>query len=134
MPPATDSEREQNALMAMDKSTGRLERLREFDGSCIYACRFGSIYALTTTVEPSKVNQTTEAALWLSQDGERWQRAYAARKDRWNAIYFQFGSIVLPRGASQKETIVFSGQALEGIDGRVMVGRFADPGGITPFA
>jgi hypothetical protein len=114
---ATDTERETNGLMRLDKTTGRLERLRDFEGSCIYACRYGGIYALTTTVEPSPANPSRDATLWLSRDGERWRCAFRARKDRWHADLFQFGSVVLPSGATERETVFFSGQAVEGLDG-----------------
>ena len=102
--------------------TGRVDRVFEIDGSCIYACRFGNVYAISTTVEPSKVNRTRNAALWISHDTQRWSKAYEAPKDRWNATYFQFGSLVLPRGESDRKTIVFSGQALSGIDGKLLRG------------
>jgi len=121
----TDTEMEPNALMSIEKATGRVERLMELDGSCIYACRFGGLYALTTTVEPSRVNACRDAVLWLSRDGERWTRVFRARKDRWHAVYFQFGSLVLPRGAGPHETILFSGQALEEVDGKAIVATVA---------
>ncbi len=114
-----DTEREPNAVIRFDKASGRTERLQELDGSCIYGCRFGGVYALSTSIEPSTVNLSREAGLWLSRDGERWTRVYSAVKDRWHPKYFQFGSIVLPRGETDDETVFFSGQALAGIDGRV---------------
>jgi hypothetical protein len=120
---ATDSHHETNALVRLDKSSGRVERLRDFEGSCIYACRFGGIYALTTTIEPSAHITTDQSTLWLSRDAEKWQPALSARKDRWNLKYFQFGSLVLPRGSSNREVIAVSGQALERWDGRVLTGR-----------
>lgn len=120
---ATDTEKEQNGLIRLDKHSGRSERLRDFEGSCIYACRFGGLYAITTTVEPSTVNRSKHAGLWISRDGERWVQAYRAEKDRWSADYFQFGSVVLPAGASDRETLFFSGQAVTGIEGRAVVAR-----------
>lgn len=114
----TDTEREKNAVVRFEKKTGRVERGQELDGSCIYGCRFGGIFALTTSVEVSSVNLGREAGLWLSRDGERWTRVFSATKDRWHPVYFQFGSIVLPRGESDRETVYFSGQALAGIDGK----------------
>jgi hypothetical protein len=122
---ATDTEVEPNGLISLDKTSGRAERLRDFEGSCIYACRFGGIYAITTTVEPSAVNRSPFATLWLSRDGEHWKCAWRAHKDRWSADYFQFGSVVLPAGATPHEEIVFSGQAVSGIDGRTVVARLA---------
>lgn len=113
----TDTELERNAVVRLDKSSGALERLQEVEGSCLYACRFGGLYALTTSVEPSAVNHSPFASLWLSHDGERWWEALRARKDRWSAKYFQFGSLVLPSGASDREVLCWSGQAVAGWDG-----------------
>ena len=120
---ATDSQLECNALISLDKDSGRTERLRPFDGSCIYACRFGGLFALSTTVEPSSVNRSPFAELWVSRDLDRWHRVLAARKDRWDADWFQFGSLVLPRGESGREVLAVSGQAVERLDGRVWIGR-----------
>lgn len=122
---ATDTQLEPNALISLDKSTGKAERLREFGGSCIYACRFGGVYALTTSVEPSAVNRSEHSELWLSRDAERWRCAWRGRKDRWSAYYLQFGSVVLPSGHTDRELIVFSGQAISGLDGQTAVARIA---------
>jgi hypothetical protein len=123
----TDSEKEPNAVIRLDKASGRSDRLQELDGSCIYACRFGGLYAITTTVEVSQVNHSRNASIWISRDGEHWSRILTARKDRWHTVYFQFGSFVLPRGASDKEVLLFSGQALEEFDGRAFVARVPGP-------
>jgi hypothetical protein len=81
---------------------------------------------MSTTVEPSKVNRSRNASLWVSRDGERWTRVFQAAKDRWNERYFQFGSLVLPRGESDREVIAFSGQAVRGLDGSVVMATLAD--------
>jgi hypothetical protein len=120
---ATDSQIDENALVAIDKQTGKSERLRGFEGSCIYACRFGPWYAITTTVEPSKVNASRDATLWVSRDLDAWHCVLRAPKDRWHADYFQFGSLVLPRGASGRDVVVVSAQAVKGWDGRLFTGR-----------
>jgi len=118
---ATDSERETNSLMTFDKASGRFERGCWFGGSCIYACRFGGLFALTTTVEPSPVNPLNQATMWLSRNAHDWTLTLSVDKDRWNPVYFQFGSIVLPRGTSPNETILYSGQALTGLDDRAVI-------------
>jgi hypothetical protein len=121
---ATDTEKEPNAVMTLDKATGRTERRQELDGSCIYACRFGRFYVLSTSIEPSELNLNDKARLWCSTDGDRWEPVFDVKKDRWHATYFQFGSLVLPDGETESETIMFSGQALQGIDGKVLLGRW----------
>jgi hypothetical protein len=118
-----DSEKEANYIVAMDKKSGHVETIAPIEGSCIYAARFGGWYAISTTVEPSAVNKGRDAVLYLSRDGHRWRDVLRAPKDAWHARYFQYGSLVLPRGASSRETIAYSGQALRGLDGKLMTAR-----------
>jgi len=118
-----DSEVERCGIVRLDKTTREPERIRDLDGSCIYGCRFGGVLAITTSVEPSEVIGTQWTQLWLSRDGINWKRAFRRKKDMWHSGYFQFGSIVLPSGATSRETIFFSGQATRGIDGRTVVAR-----------
>jgi len=125
---ATDTHLEPNRLVSLEKASGRLEEHGSFEGSCIYACRFGGLFAMTTTVEDSPVNHSRDATLWLSRNGYDWKCAYRARKDRWSAKYFQFGSIVLPSGRTQSEAVAFSGQAVQGIDGLTLIARLVSRG------
>ncbi len=124
----TDTEVAANYIVRFEKSTGKIEPLLEIEGSCLHACRFGSVLAFSTTVEPSPVNASKTAALWLSRDGDSWTRVYQAEKDPWSPRYFQYGSLVLPSGASEREVVVFSGQAVTGIDGKVMAGSWETAG------
>jgi len=117
-----DTEKVRNAIMWLDKSTGAVERMQELEGSCIYSCRFGGVYCLTTTVEPSQVNLGTEAQMWISRDGDHWTKVFEATRDRWCGKYFQYGSLILPRClGSDSDTILFSAQSLKGIDGKAFV-------------
>lgn len=121
----TDTEVEPNAVLSLDKETGAIERHQELPGSCIYGCRFGEVVAVATSVEPSPINQSPYCELWISKDGDRWIQAWKAIKDRWNAKYFQFGSIVLPSGVSDRTRIAWSGQAIRGLDGRGRVAKLS---------
>lgn len=120
---ATDTERERNAIVVLDKRTGASERICELEGSSLFACRFGRHYAISSSVEPSAVNPSPWAELWLSRDGERWRRVLRARKDRWPPDYFQYGSLILPAGESDSDLLWLSGQALAGLDGRTIAAR-----------
>ncbi|QDV90448.1 hypothetical protein RAS2_15270 [Phycisphaerae bacterium RAS2] len=113
-----DSEKERNYLVHLNKSSGKAETTAEFEGSCIYACRFGEWLAFTTTVEPSKVNPARHASLYVSRDGATWSHVLRAEKDAYHPVYFQYGSIILPRGESDRDTLFFSGQAVREWDGR----------------
>lgn len=123
-----DSEKECNYLVHLDKSSGKAETTAEFEGSCIYACRFGKWLTFTTTVEPSKVNSARHAALYVSRDGATWSNVLRAKKDRWHPVYFQYGSIILPRGESDRDPIFFSGQAVQDWDGWAATATLEDGG------
>lgn len=122
----TDTEKEPNAIMRLDKATGRVERIAETPGSSLYACRFGGLYAISTAIEPSEVNTSRAATLWLSRDGESWHRAFEVEKDVWHPTFFQFGTLVLPRGESDCEILAFSGQAVRGLDGKTVLATAAE--------
>jgi hypothetical protein len=116
---ATDTEEDYNGIYVLDKLSRRVEKICDIPGSSIYATKFGIWYAVSTSVEYFKKYKNDKATLWISRNGTDWQQVYEAQKDIWSKKYFQFGSIVLPQGRWKKDTIVFSGQALKGIDGRV---------------
>lgn len=124
---ATDTEREVNGIYVLDKSTGKIEHIKAINGSCIYATRCGDYYVISTTAEPLKrsVNgaNPVQSSIWISSDGFDWRNVFTGVKDlstsKWSYTYFQFGSIVLPRGESEHTTLMFSGQALKEIDGKV---------------
>jgi len=115
----TDSELHQNYICHLDKRTGSVETVREIPGSCIYATVAGQFLVLSTTVERSEYIKTNQATLWVSHDGQDWRQVWQAEKDAWPLKYFQYGSIVLPRGQWSNNTLLFSGQALKTIDNRV---------------
>ncbi len=121
----TDTELEPNRLVSFTKESGQVETLATLEGSCLYATRFGDCFVLTTTVEPSSVNRGRHATLWVSRDGDAWRRVFRAAKDRWDANRFQFGSLVLPRGECVRDELVFSGQAVDRLDGRLCVGALS---------
>lgn len=124
---ATDTEREGNAIVSLDKATGATRRIQELEGSSLHACRFGGVYAIATSVEPSLVNRSPWATLWISRDAARWRCAWRACKDRWHPNLFQYGTLLLPGGASGIERFWLSGQAVEGLDGRTIVAAERDP-------
>ena len=70
--------------------------------------------------------QNNKATLWVSQDAIKWQQVYEVEKDIFSKKYFQFGSIVLPRGRWNRDEIVFSGQALKKIDNKVHIAKIIE--------
>jgi hypothetical protein len=117
----TDTEKDFNAIYALNKNNGKVEKLCETPGSCIYAAKFGKWYAISTSVEYFEKYSNNLATIWMSEDAENWMQVYQAEKDFFSKKYFQFGSIVLPRGGWENDLIVFSGQALKDIDNKVYI-------------
>jgi hypothetical protein len=115
---ATDSEKEPNCVCSLNKAVGKWEKICDVPGSCIYAARFGKWYAISTTSEcfDFETIGSRMATLWVSSNCEDWQQVFAVDKDIWNKKYFQFGSLVLPRGQWDNNEIVFSGQAVKKYD------------------
>ncbi len=124
---ATDTEKEINGIYILDKNNGKTEHITEINGSCIYATRCGDYYVISTSAEPVSRDlngkNPVESSIWLSTDGYDWRNIYTGVKDlstsKWSYTYFQFGSLVLPRGESRNNTLMFSGQALKKVDGKV---------------
>jgi hypothetical protein len=117
----TDSHVEHNEILRVEKATGRIESLCTVEGSSLYAARFGPVRAISTAVEPSAVNLSREVSLYLSADGQHWSRAVVARKDRWHAVLFQFGTLVLPYCEGNTAWGAFGGQAVDGVDGQTVL-------------
>lgn len=123
---ATDTEKDFNFIYTFDRNTGKVEKNADLSGSCMNGCQFGGWYVLSTTVEKFKTGGSRFASLWVSRDGADWQRVWEKEKDIWPLKYFQYGSIILPRVGWDLDTIVMSGQALKGIDNRVLLADVAE--------
>jgi hypothetical protein len=118
----TDSEKEPNFIVRLDKASGVVERLCPTAGSSLYAMQTGDGSFISTAVEPSTVNKENACHLYGSRDGENWTDVWSAQKDSWSATYFQFGTIVLPYvAAAHVNGGMFSGQALAGHHDRLTI-------------
>jgi hypothetical protein len=122
----TDSSSEANSIGRLDKKTGRFEKLRDIEGSSLYAGRAGGTGLISTCVEPNPAAPARTCSLYASRDGLAWERVAAYRKDGFHAVYFQFGTLVLPGAGSGGAVTVFSGQALAGFHDRCRVVRLAE--------
>lgn len=125
---ATDTEKEGNGIYRLDKESAELTLLAETDGSCIYACRIGQGFLVSTSAEPRRDGAPAVASLWYSADGDSWESVYTLNKDRWQANLFQFGSLVLPRGALPEGLVMLSGQAVDGLDGELILASLVEAG------
>lgn len=118
---ATDSQFEPNAIRRINRQTLEIEDLQPIQGSGIYAVDTHNGYAVSTTVEPSKVNLDKESHLWFSLDGDKWKEICSFPKDRWKTTVFQFGSIRFPHYAVPSENLIVTGRAIKTIDQSTLV-------------
>jgi hypothetical protein len=121
----TDSDRERNFIVRLDKRTAEVTILHEIEGSSLFAADFGSCSAVTTCVEPNLVCRSRDASLYLSSDGENWDRYASFTKDRYHPILFQFGTLVLPSSHYEGSIAMFSGQAVDELDGTTRIVEFS---------
>ena len=126
----TDSDRDHNFIVRLDRKTGRLDELLQVEGSSLYSAQFGSLRLISTAVEPNPYCRSRECSLYGSRNGGEWQRLAVHRKDVLSPVYFQFGALVLPytqplaEGQSWADQgFVYSGQAVTGLDGRMAIVR-----------
>lgn len=114
---ATDSQYIQNEIRKIDRKTLEIITLAKIQGSAIKGGQTGNVSYLSTTIEPSEINRDRYSHIWVSKDGELWQDALSAKKDRWPTI-FQFGTFEFPQNAYSDGKLWFSGRALKGYDGK----------------
>jgi hypothetical protein len=122
----TDSDIERNYIIRMEKRSGRIREVHEIQGSSLFATKFGPVFAISTCVEPNPSCPSNECSIYLSRDGDAWQKALSHRKDRHNPLYFQYGTLALPYSYQQKPLGMFSGQAVVGAHDRVSLVTFDD--------
>ena len=123
----TDSDRDRNFIVRLDKQSGRIDELVEVEGSSLYAARFGSHRLISTCVEPNPYCKSNESVLYGSAHGGDWKRLAAFQKDSLSPRYFQFGTLVLPTVEDPPEGQYFySGQAVRKLDNQVAVVKIRD--------
>jgi hypothetical protein len=110
----TDSDRERNFILRLDKKSGKKERLHEIEGSSLYAAAFGPVLAISTCVEPNPACPSRECSIYASLDGDAWARVLPHNKDRFSVKYFQFGALILPFSRCDRPKGMFSGQSVVG--------------------
>ena len=118
---ATDSQYEPNTIRVLNRETKSIRDIQPIQGSGIYASDLSSGYAISTTVEPSKVNLDKFSHLWFSHDGYNWQEVCKFKKDIWKTTLFQFGSIRFPHFAVKSEELVVTGRAVKTIDQSTLI-------------
>ena len=115
----TDSELEPNAVGKVAFTTGEFTKWTTIPGSCLYGHELANYRVVGTTVEPSKVNTSRVAELWICSGDSTWKPFLRGEKDSLPGRYFQYGSWVLPGGQSPSNRLFYSGKALKEADGQM---------------
>ena len=112
----TDSDRERNYIVRIDKKDGKLTKLLEVEGSSLYATTFGPVHVISTCVEPNPACASRECSLYASRNGADWERSVVHKKDRYHFTFFQLGVLVLPYACNAEPRGMYSGQAVQQVD------------------
>lgn len=95
----SDTPQERNFIYRLDRQSGALEACAEVGGSVFWGASLpdGSL-AFSTVVEPSTVNRSRHAELWLSRNGARFFCIRRYREDPLPPKLFQYAQIRFPAG------------------------------------
>lgn len=118
---ATDTQYENNCIRSIDRETLEVSDICGIQGSGIYGGQIGDFSYISTTVEPSIVNNDNYSYLWISYDGSKWECICCYKKDILDKKFFQFGSIRFPNYKGNPDYFIFTGRALSKIDGSSVI-------------
>lgn len=119
----TDSQYQQNILKYFNRQTLEIKEIRRVQGPVIKGAQFGDVAMISTDVEPSEVNKTKNAYVWITRDGLHWEELCHAEKDWLNPTWFQFGVFDLPQYQPEYhgKDIYVTGKAVKKCGGNTLV-------------
>lgn len=135
---ATDTQLEPNHVYRARWLRGEwlVENIAPIEGSCIYWQHHPDGVLFSSTVEPGEPTGhrladlfclsrgpgilSNDAVLYFYSEAKGLMEITRGTKDRWPSRLAQFGCFILPEGIGPRSTVVFSGQALSGLDGRTV--------------
>ncbi|NQT25739.1 hypothetical protein HQ585_10310 [candidate division KSB1 bacterium] len=112
----TDTEYQQNYIQYFSYETSRLERIHKLDGSAFFAQKVNNKFLISTVSEPSKINTTEHADLWIRNDGGQWNRILHLKGDILAGKYFRYPSIKIPSYSDNyaKDFVYISTRSIRG--------------------
>ncbi|MEQ1696082.1 MAG: hypothetical protein ABL901_09625 [Hyphomicrobiaceae bacterium] len=116
-----DSPLETSYLQQFDRQTQTITQHRPFPGPIWYSKRFtDGIGILQSSVEPGVGVTSDHAHLFASKNLIDWTEVTKFQKDWWPMKYFKFGVIAFAGGNQTSDDFVIFGEALKGLDGRIL--------------
>lgn len=101
----SDTLHEKNHIYRIIRRTGQIETLQRVEGSVFHGGYAGSRLFFSTACEPSIVNTTRLAMVWMSEGGEDWRVVASFQKDPWHPKLFQYGQVFFPAGPGVSDHI-----------------------------
>lgn len=117
----TDTPLEKNFIQVFYPDTMRLNAVHQIEGSAFYCSQFDSSLVVSTVVEPSEVNKSKYAKIYISKDGEEWRELYSRHKDCWHLKYFQYSALMLPQAINRNSILYAYGQGIRRDDGCLLI-------------
>ena len=109
----SDTPNQPNYIFRINRKTKHIDRLQKVDSSVFWGCKIGNNLFFSTAIETSKINNTKEACIWWSPDGERWKCITKYHKDVWHMKLFQYGQIYFPAGINETDYLFYTPFATE---------------------
>ena len=119
----TDSQYQSNVLKRFYRDTLEIVEMQAVQGPVIRGTQMGDVAMISTDVEPSEVNKTKKAFVWITQDGMNWHVLCEAEKDPLHPTLFQFGVFDLPQYQPEYhgKDVYVTGKAVKKYGGNTLV-------------
>jgi hypothetical protein len=127
---ATDSPLARNYVVVCDKRSGRMERRQAIENSSFYHCVVGGRIYLSTTAEPSPVNDSRASHVWSGRlGGDGWERRLSFPVDLYARLsrlpllkpgLFQYPRVFFPDGENPGNVLVCYGIGLKEWDNTLL--------------
>ncbi len=124
----TDTPNEQNYVQYFDLETEKLTQVASLPNSAFHAIEQGGLLFISTVAEPSSCNDSTLAAVFVSQNAIQWQRLAAFERD-WALVRqrYRFADrairhpeIKLVPGRNKTDFLFAFGRGVRGTDGKAL--------------
>lgn len=119
-----DSQLQTSYLQVFDRHSREISQGQGFPGPVWYQKRFADGSAvLQTTVEIGPGSKSEDAHIFFSDNLTDWIKIGGFRKDLLPKRLFKFGVIAFAEGEQTKDDFVMFGEALKGLDGKIVKAR-----------
>ena len=109
----TDTPEEKNYICRINRNSNQVEKLQRVGSSVFWGCKVNGHLFFSTTIEPSKINNTKYSVIWGSKNGESWAPIIRHKKDLWHRKLFQYGQTFFPQGENNSNVLFYTPFATE---------------------